>query len=440
MSGLVTVFRSTDLGAPVLSGQAGALLTVLNTVLTINHCFTTQDDVGFVDRSAEARLVGGTAFAMFTTPATGDRAYFGSPSKFGQLIVDLDTLGVGGTYVWEFWNGTAWTTFSPTDGTSGFTADGTVSWTISALTGWATTIVNGVTQYWVRVRPSGTPSTNPTIFSVTIGGWLISFTGTNQNAYKQGGGNGFFLNVNDNSVGAGGAKEARALLFETMSAVGTGTGQTPTTGQLATGITVRKSTTADATARAWIALADDKTLYLFVATGDTANVYLAFAVGDFFSTLTGDAFRTVIIGRNAENVGTATNENLDRMATALTAAVAGHFIVRSYTTVGTSITAGKHGDYLKGNAQAFLLGNVPYPNNPDSGIYLSPIWVTETTTALLRGRLRGFWHFLHAISPINDGDTFNGTGTLSGKTFVLIKQSANAGVFCLETSNTWETN
>ena len=440
MASKVTVFRSTDLGAPVLSGQAGALLPVLNALLTINHCLTTNDDAGFTDRSAEARLDGGTAFAMLPTPAAADRIYFGSPSQFGQLIFNLDTLGVGGTYVFEFWNGSTWTTFAPTDGTSGFTADGTVSWTISALTGWATVAVNGVTQYWVRVRASADPSTTPTIFSVTIGGWLISFTGTNQNAYKQGGGNGFYLNVNDNSVGAGAAKEARALVFETMSAVGTGTGQTPTTGQLSTGITIRKSTSADATARSWLALADDRTLYLFVATGDTANVYLACAVGDFFSTLTGDGFRTVIIGRNAENAGTSTNENLDRMNTALTAAVAGHYIVRAYTAVGASITAGKHGDYLKGNAQAFLLGNVPYPNNPDSGIYLSPIWVTDAATALLRGRLRGFWHFLHAIASLNDGDTFSGTGSLSGKTFLLIKQSANAGIYCLETSNTWETN
>lgn len=440
MASRVTVFKSTDLGAPVLSGSAGALLPILNAILTINTCYTTADDAAFVDRSAEARLDGGSAFAMLPTPASGDRAYFGSPSKFGQLIFDLATLGVGGTYVFEFWNGSAWTAFSPTDGTSGFTQDGLVTWTITDLTGWATNAVNSVTQYWTRVRASANPSPNPTINSVTIGGWLIKYTGTNQNSYKQGGGNGFFLDVNDNSVGTGAAKEARALAFETMSAVGTGTGQTPTAVQLATGITIRKSTTADGVARSWIAVADDRTVYLFVSTGDTASNYLAFAFGDLYSTLTSDGYRTIIIGRNAENVGTSTNENLDRMNTALTSAVAGHYMVRSYTAVGTAITAGKHGDYLKGSAQAFLFGLVPYPNNPDSGIYLSPVWLTETTTALLRGRLRGFWHFLHAIASLNDGDTFSGTGALAGKTFILVKQSLNAGMYCLETSNTWDTN
>lgn len=440
MASQVVLFKSTDSGAPVLSGQAGALLPILNAILTINHCFTTPDDAGWTDRSAEARLDGGTAFSLLQTPASGNLAYFGSPSKFGQLGLKFGTVGVGGTYVWEFWNGTSWTSFSPTDGTSGLTADGTLTWTITALTGWAANAVNGITQYWIRVRASANPSTNPLVNSATIGGWLIKYTGTNQNSYKQGGGNGFFLDVNDNSVGAGGAKESRSLVFETMSAVGTGTGQTPTTGQLSTGITVRKSTTADATARAWFAVADDRTVYLFVSTGDTASTYLAFAMGDFYSTLASDGYRTMIIGRNAENAGTSTNENLDRNNTALTAAVAGHYLVRSYTGVGSAMTAGKHGDYLKGGAQAFLFGSVPYPNNPDSGIYLSPVWITETTTALQRGRLRGFWHFLHAIASLNDGDVFAGTGSLAGKTFMLIKQSANAGIFCIETSNTWETN
>jgi len=440
MASQVVLFKSTDAGAPVLSGQAGALLPILNALLTINHCFTTPDDSGWTDRSAEARLDGGTPFSLLQTPAAGDRAYFGSPSKFGQLSLKFGTAGVGGTYVWEFWNGTTWTSFSPTDGTSGLTADGTLTWTISALTAWATLAVNGVTQYYIRVRASVNPSTNPLVNSATIGGWLIKYTGTNQNSYQQGGGASAFLDVNDNSPGAGGAREARWLGFKTMSAVGVGTDQTPTTALLGTGITCRKSTTADATVRAWYAIADDRTIHLYALTGDTANVALGTYAGDFFSSLTSDSYRFVIIGRNAENVGTATNENLDRMNTTLTAAVAGHYLMRSYTGVGSAITAGKHGDFLKGGAQAFLFGSVPYPNNPDSGIYVSPIWITETTTALQRGRLRGFWHFLHAIASLNDGDVFAGTGSLAGKTFMLIKQSANAGIYCIETSNTWETN
>jgi len=224
MPSYVTRFDSTDSGAPVLSGTVGTMTEVLSHCLIIGKVFSTANDSAFNDHTIEARLAGGTAFLLFPTPATGDRSYFGHSSKFTRLKFAFGTVGTTATYVWEYWNGTTWTTLTVVDGTTNFTATGSVTWTAPA--GWATTAVNGVTMYWVRVRFTGTaPSNNPLVSSISYLGWLEEFSGTNQRDYRAGVGNRLYMSVNDNAVGAGGAKETRVSGFETMSALGTGTGQ-----------------------------------------------------------------------------------------------------------------------------------------------------------------------------------------------------------------------
>jgi hypothetical protein len=159
------LFAGSPADAAVIGGLTGEPSSIVFSV------FTTANDVAFNDRTSEARIAKGTPFAFFPTPATGDRIYIGHTATFTRLDFDLETLGVGGTYVWEYWNGTAWTSFTPTDGTSGFTQDGVVTW--SALTGWAQTTVNGVSRYWIRVRPTAAPTTNPTANSITPNGYAV---------------------------------------------------------------------------------------------------------------------------------------------------------------------------------------------------------------------------------------------------------------------------
>lgn len=437
------LFKSGNSGAPALSGTVGALISVLDHVLIVGSVFTTPDDAAFTDRTAEARLAGGTAFPLLPTPATGDRCYIGTSVKFGRCRFTLATLGVGGTYVLEYWNGSAWTTLTVADGTSGFAASGVITWTPPA--NWAANSVNGVTQFWIRVRATVLPSTNPTVGSLSITGWQQAFVGTNQADYQQGGGNQFYVSVNDNAPGAGLAKEARSRGFEAMSALGTGTGPFPTAVQLAAGIVLRKSLTADATARTWVAIADDRTVYLFVRTADTANVYFAWGFGDLFSLVAGDGFRTAIIGRDAENIGTMTNENFGRLTSAGAAmpVLAGHYLARAHTGLGSAIQFGKHGDVGKDNANEAFQGIVPYPNPADGGLYLSPVWAYQGSQ-VLRGRLRGVWEWLHVQAAIADGDTFQGSGALAGKSFIAVlivfSSIGLGGDVILETTDTWETN
>jgi hypothetical protein len=273
-------------------------------------------------------------------------------------------------------------------------------------------------------------------------GWTKAFSGTNVAAYQQGtGSTEFFLRVDDNGPGAGTYKEARITGYETMSDVDTGSNPFPSSTQGVGSnamVVARKSSTADSTVRQWQLFADERTMYMFVLT-DSSNVYFAFMFGEFYSIRnTADNYRCMIVGRSAENSNTAANDTLDRLS-GLTSATVGHFAARTYGGTGSSITIGKHGDGVKGSTSA-LFGSVQYPNGPDNALYMSPVWVVENSSSTIRGRMRGFWQILHPVSNFTNGDVFSGANEFAGKTFTILKSGGNSSIYCIETSNTLETN
>ncbi len=276
-------------------------------------------------------------------------------------------------------------------------------------------------------------------------GWTKPFTGASKAVFKQGGGNGFYLNVQDNGPGAGSFAEARAWGYEVATAQDVGTGQFPTAAQQAAGIIIRKSAAVSAVVRQWVLVADDRTFYLFVQTGDGAGVYLAFAFGDLFSYLNGDGYRTIIIGRPTatENTALTTNERLDLLG-AVAAVQEGHWFARGYTQLGGSVNCSKSGDGAWGTGGGLLSGQMAYPNPTDGGLYISRVYVADHVTTPVnsrRGYLRGFYHWVHAITGVIDGDIFTGVpgSEYDGRTFLIIKQSGNAGIYVIETTN-WDTS
>lgn len=317
--------------------------------------------------------------------------------------------------------------------------------------------------------------------SKAAAGWTKPFANSgNIGCYQNNAtdGTGFCLNVNDAGPGAGGAREARMTGFETMSALSTGTGQFPQLSQLGIGIgavVLRKSTTADATARVWTCIADDTVFYFFAETGDQSSPLAAypFIFGDFFSYKISDPYRCCIIGRNIENSAAIGNEPFSALLVSatnnfLSSTLIGHFIARHWTGVGGSKQVGKHVDHGKagmfgssasstgvgtiapGNTGTFALGVckfgfnlIPYPNGPDGGLYLSPIWLHHDNA--VRGYLKGLWCPLHD-RPINHNDTYSGSGNLSGKSFIAQaipaagmtgNNSTDVGQVHIETSTTW---
>jgi hypothetical protein len=84
--------------------------------------------------------------------------------------------------------------------------------------------------------------------------------------------------------------------------------------------------------------------------------------------------------------------------------------------------------------------NFSYPNGPDGGLYLSPIWIHHSGS--IRGYLKGLWAPCHD-RPLNHNDTFSGTGNMAGKSFLVqdipawVQNVSQVGQVHIETSNTW---
>lgn len=280
-------------------------------------------------------------------------------------------------------------------------------------------------------------------------GWTTAYSSGNKRAYRQGAGNLLYCRLNDGASGTGGAKEALLRGFETMSDVDTGTGPMPTNAQSAlteNSLIVRKSNTADATARAWIAAADARTWYLFVLAADVASTYWGFLYGDFYSNLSADAWRVAIIARATENSSAAQAGDTDTLQNStFTTVLAGHFVQRSRTGAAGSLTLQKT-DILGAPAPTVgcgQLSNIPFPNAEDGGLYLAPVYLHDVTTApasSVRGRLRGVWSPTHPASAFGDQDTFSGVGDLAGRSWLILKLSARGGCIALETSDTWDTS
>lgn len=267
-------------------------------------------------------------------------------------------------------------------------------------------------------------------------GWTEPFTGVSKGAFKQGAGSGFYLRVQDDGPGAGTFKEARITGYETMTDVDTGTQPFPTAAQGVGGVAmrvVRKSNAASAAARAWIVIADSRTFYVLIATTDIANAYFGFGFGDFYSFTTGDVYNCFLWARAVEDSAVAGSSDFDYLGSNV-------FFARAYTGLGSSL-AGTSGTSSIFSATSPLVGTLTLPNPSDGGLYVASVYMRDSTTNV-RGLLRGLWAFGHSYIGITDGDTFSGTGSLAGYTFLLIKtgpSSAAAG-WCFETSNTLLTN
>ena len=272
-------------------------------------------------------------------------------------------------------------------------------------------------------------------------GWIKLYTGTNSAVFKAGGGNQNCLRVDDNASGTGGAKEARTRGYLTMSGIDAGTGPFPTDAQLAAGIILRKSSSEDATVRAWTLLADAKRFYLLSKADGTSN--FAYFFGDIISFLTGDLGSGAIIGRANENqaASTATYEKFKQAGAGANATITGHYLALPVTGLGSALAFGKVIDHSRSfniNAE-FTMGaqaGVAFPSPVDLGLHLSQVWVCHTGPAI-RGKMPGLWAPL-GYRPLVDGDTFSGTGPLSGKTFLAKDVGSQNGQIILETSNTWE--
>ena len=68
----------------------------------------------YTNVTLEAQSPAGTSFNIMAD--TNDVLYLGHSEKFDMAIFDVDTAGSYGTLTWQYYNGSAWTTFTPASG------------------------------------------------------------------------------------------------------------------------------------------------------------------------------------------------------------------------------------------------------------------------------------------------------------------------------------
>lgn len=247
-----------------------------------------------------------------------------------------------------------------------------------------------------------------------------------------------------------GTTNARVSGYLTMTGVSAGLGQFPENAKVAGGMFWHKSNAANATARAWELIADDKTFYLHICTNPTVNLEggMSFTFGDFLSRRAGD-FGGCLISGSPTDVATSAVVQ----ATTLSALRAvdntslGIYAARSYTGIGASaeLVRRSQGLAIHGNsaAQTLAAGGVQYPNGSDNSLILQPTVVCEVGTSTLRGRMRGLYSVPQPmLNEFVGGSTIPGQGDLADRTMRVMKDGAPAGTTAvgalfLDTTGPW---
>lgn len=341
----VKFYHSDMVGAPTLSGTAGAMIAVLDACLVNGWGTANVDAVVIAGGMATVTRGAGHPFEVGSVAELGGATVSGGSINGPQKVLSVTA--------------NTWT-FDAT-GLADQAASGTISQKVSAA------------------------------------GWQKAFAGTNLAAYRSQDvtGTRFYCRVDDSN-----ANHARAYGFEVMTDVNTGTGRWPTEAQQAGGYYWSKSNAASTAARRWVLVADGKTFYLALnwEATTTVNFSLSAAFGDLLAAGSADAYRAFVHGSLAQNYnntpGTLTGASeIDvpvsaSWATALprgSAALGGPVQAnRSFASLNSVAGASRSGDSAGAGLTAF-------PNPSDGGLYVAQYSVTEAVALAYRGRLPGLF-------------------------------------------------
>lgn len=384
---MIFTFDSSQVGAPVLSGSAGALRAV------IKACLVDGFGAGPV---ATLTVSGGIATATYAGA---------HPFKVGYVaqFAGATPAGLNGDKVILSVTGTSVTFAAP--GVPDGAATGTIT-SKAAPAGWQELFAGALANV-IALKPS-----------------VVEATGC-------------VLRVNDT-----GAINARVRAYEAMSDISTGVGMTPLESQVAGGLWWPKSATANATARAWILVADARGFYLAVAPAGGDRYTLLFA-GDIASLKSGDAYGYLLTGNQGDQTNASSVPD-GCVGYSHRSARTGAYLVRAYTAIGQSTAAQRLGAHHNGSTADVYAGTAgyslgTYPNGANNGLLAGAL---ELHAAGLRGTLPGLLH------PVQDcgtsfatGATVDGTDDLAGRRLLAIRTGPPAGgtvgtVF-IDTTGNW---
>lgn len=367
MSVPVKLFRSSDTGAPTLTGQAGSLIALLDAVLINGY---NLKSVSSITRTGQ------TATVTFAT-AHG----FAIDGKCCVLIAGAGQAEYNGEFM-----------------------------------------ISNVTANSFDITVTGSPAT-PATGTITaivapVGTWS-KLSGTNLAAYKSTdtGATGRYVRLDDTAGVSG--KYATITGYESMSDVNTGVSVGQTRYWM-------KSTTADTAQRPWCIIADGKMVYLCIAwttaITNTQPIFEVYWFGDLISYLTGDTYHFSVAGTTASNqtqVGAlngSTISNLDGRDGGASPADVGTWIARDYgqTTAVLGYKFSASGAKNMASTSQFMVisgsaaFSVSTPNPGlvgndfvDGAIHFCPVYVAEknASTFGIRGEMPGMLHIIeHSLS------------------------------------------
>lgn len=371
----VKIYQSTDADAPLLTGEAGTLVTVLDKCLV----------EGFSTRSITSITRSGSVATATTSTVHG--LAIGSAIPIRLLISGADQVEYNGEFL-------------------------------------VTPLTTSTFSYQVMGTPT-TPATG-SITSKRPGlGWSKAFAGTSKAAYQMPlGTTKHFLQVLDNLTGTS-QRSAKIRGHESMSDVDTGVGLFPTAAQLSDGLWVYKSSTQNSTARKWRLIGDEAGFYLIVYPfNNSGAVSVTSWFGDIESYKVGDEYRSSIIAGTSQLTSTNYNDNGsgalpfgDEMSTSISAgSLNGHYLSRSYTQVGGAVGFGKLSE-LQNMDRLGYNSSMPYPSPIDNGYYVARIRLV--TNSAFRGVLPGVFQPLQG-NVFSDADVVSDLVGLPGRSLLIV--------------------
>lgn len=338
--------------------------------------------------------------------------------------------------------------------------------------------VIAITSDTVSFAVSGEPATPATTSSnitmkVAPLGFEIAFTGTNKRVYRSPNpkSNRHFLRV-DNSLPDGytttWAKYARVTIAEGMSDIDTFVGARapydpalPTKNEIPSGAgntimagwfkwfharsgSTKSSGDNGAYGRGWVLIGDDRGFFLANSSGYTLESRVLYSFSDFDSFKAGDGYCSILTA--SEDYYAANNSYWsyawdEARSTASNESI-GKICLRNHTQVGLPARLGLL-SLNDGNAQSISGRStyIPFPNGPDYGLILHPIYLRETADGgHLRGVLPGVY-WVHQSQPLQHLTVIDSIPGYPGRKFLIVtlaySSEGNTSSFAFDMTGPW---
>lgn len=370
----IKVFHSGQAGAPMLRGQNGTLITVLDAVLVNGY-----------------NVVSVTSIAR-----TGATATVTTSSPHGLLTGESATIAGADQ------------------------ADYNIDAVVTAVS--AT-----VFTYPVANSPA-TPATGTITARRSPAGFQKVFADVDKAVYRSTDTSGSrpYLQIFDDATTAGAAREAKTRGYLTMTDLNTGSEPFPTVAQHANGLMTYKSSSVDATNRPWVLITDGNNFY-FQACMDRSPTSMQaadgwlwwLAFGDIISTRSGDPYTAFLAASNSVNQQTSTSNGNGMFVPAVRTANPSYnacYIVRPYTQVLGAVVMNQMGHGWDQNALG-ALGIFGYPHIPDNGFMMTPLLCMQG--GVLRGRMPGVYEPLQG-RILNQFDIIENVDGYPGRKFMAL--------------------